>query len=143
MKQRIATLVLVASLAASACETAEGYRQQMTDWQGRSSDDLLLQWGPPTQKATMTDGREMWSYQKQTTTQTAGYYQDQTRQVTRTFTDKDGKQRQETISETYPVWQPPTTNTLACNTRFVISKQHRVDLVTFDGSACVAPERKN
>ncbi len=142
MKLRVTGLALIALFAASACETVEGYRQQMAGWQGRSSDELLLQWGPPTQKATMTDGREMWSYEKLTTSQTAGYYQDQTRQVTRTITDKDGKQRQETISESYPVWQPPTTSTLACNTRFVISKQNRVDLVTFDGSACVAPEQK-
>jgi hypothetical protein len=115
----------------------------MVGWQGRASDDLLLQWGPPTSKSAMSDGRELWQYQKETVTETAGYYQDQTRQVKRTVTDKDGKTHEETISETYPVWQPPTTNRSNCNTRFVVNKAHLVDQVTFDGGACVAPEQKS
>jgi hypothetical protein len=137
-----ALAALAASLLA-ACETTEGYRQQMVGWQGRSSDELLVQWGPPTSKSTMSDGRELWQYQKETVTETAGYYQDQTRQVMRTVTDEDGKQRQETISETYPVWQPPTTSRSNCSTRFVVNKAHLVEQVTFDGAACVAPEQKS
>ena len=132
----------LALLSLAACETSEGYRQQMVAWQGRPSDDLLLQWGPPTSKSAMSDGRELWQYQKETVSETAGYYRDQTRQVTRTITDKDGKTREETISETYPVWQPPTTSRSNCSTRFVVSRAHLVDQVTFDGSACLAPEHK-
>lgn len=143
MSVRIFALVAIAASLLAACETAEGYRQQMVGWQGRSSDDLLLQWGPPTSKSTMSNGKELWQYRKETTSETAGYYQDQTRQVTRTVTDKDGKQHRETISETYPVWQPPTTMYATCSTRFVVNKAHLVEQVTFDGAACVAPEQKN
>jgi hypothetical protein len=142
MSVRVVALAALALASLAACETTEGYRQQMVGWQGRSSDELLLQWGPPTSKSAMSDGRELWQYRKETTTETAGYYQDQTRQVTRTVTDKDGKAHQETISETYPVWQPPTTSHSTCNTRFVVNKAHLVDQVTFDGAACVAPEQK-
>jgi hypothetical protein len=140
---RVLALAAIAASLLAACETTEGYRQQMVGWQGRSSDDLLLQWGPPTSKSAMSDGRELWQYQKETVTETAGYYQDQTRQVKRTVSDKDGKTHEETISETYPVWQPPTTNRSNCNTRFVVNRAHLVDQVTFDGGACVAPEQKS
>jgi hypothetical protein len=91
MSVRVVALAALALASLAACETTEGYRQQMVGWQGRSSDELLLQWGPPTSKSAMSDGRELWQYRKETTTETAGYYQDQTRQVTRTVTDKDGK----------------------------------------------------
>ena len=58
---------------------------------------------------------------------------------TKTFTDKDGKQKTETIEETYPVWQPPQTYRSTCATRFVVSGG-RVEDVTFDGEGCVAEE---
>jgi len=110
-------------------------------WQGRMGDDLVIEWGPPAAKEKLSDGREVWSYDKAYTYENAGYYRDENRQVTRTFTDKDGKQRSETITETFPVWQPPTTTHTTCATRFVISQQRRIEQVTFDGNACVAPER--
>ena len=131
-----------ALLSLAACETSEGYRQQMVGWQGRSSDDLLLQWGPPTSKSAMSDGRELWQYQKETVTETTGYYHDQTRQVTRTVTNPDGKLHEETISETYPVWQPPITSRSNCSTRYVVNKAHLVEQVNFNGAACVASEQK-
>jgi hypothetical protein len=134
-------MAALACLILAACETAEGYRQQMTGWQGRPGDDLLIEWGPPDSKATLSDGREMWQYEKSFVSESAGYYRDETRQATRTFTDKDGKQRSETISETYPVWQPPTTTRSFCATRFVLSTARRIEQVSFDGNACVAPER--
>ena len=143
MSVRIFVFAAIGASLLAACETAEGYRQQMVGWQGRSSDELLVQWGPPTSKSAMSDGREVWQYQKEITTESAGYYQDQTRQVTRTVTDKDGKQHQETISETYPVWQPPTTTHSNCTTRFVVGRTHLIEQVTFDGAACVAPEQKS
>ncbi len=143
MSARAFALAAAAAVfALAACETSEGYRQQMVGWQGRPSDDLLVQWGPPTSKSAMSDGRELWQYQKETVTETAGYYRDSTRQVTRTVTDKDGKSREETISETYPVWQPPSTSRSTCSTRFVVNKAHLVDQVTFEGDACRAPEQK-
>ncbi len=138
---RLAAASLVLPLALAACETAEGYRQQVSNWQGRTGDDLLIEWGAPDAKATLSDGRELWSYEKSIHQQTGGYYRDQTRQVSRTFTDSSGKQRTETISETYPVWEPPQSYTARCETRFILSPAKRVEQISFDGSACVAPER--
>jgi hypothetical protein len=131
---------LAISLALSACVSEEGYRQEMSTWQGRMGDDLLIGWGPPDRKSTLSDGRELWAYTKTTVDQQAGYYRDEKRNVTRTFVDKDGKTKSETITETYPVWQPPQTYRSTCETRFVLASQ-RIQEVTFNGNGCVAPER--
>jgi hypothetical protein len=136
----IVPLVLLA-LALSACVTEEGYRQQMSTWQGRTGDDLVIEWGAPQERAPLTDGRQVWTYNRSSIEQQAGYYRDEQRQVKRTITDKDGKQRVETITETYPVWQPPRTYTSACATRFVLSIAQRIEEVHFEGNACLAEER--
>lgn len=142
MKAGLLAIAVVASMAASSCATEEGYRQEMSTWQGRTGDDLMIAWGPPDRRATLSDGREMWSYAKTTVNEQAGYYRDEERKVTRTFTDKDGKTKTETITETHPVWQPPQTYRSTCETRFVLAAQ-RIQEVTFNGNGCVAPERNS
>jgi hypothetical protein len=136
----IALSTIAVALALSACETEEGYRQQLAAWAGRTGDDLIIRWGTPQSKTPLSDGREVWIYTKTTVTEQAAYYSDETRQVQRTYTDKDGKQKTETISETYPVLHPAQTIRSTCQTRFVMSPDHRVLESTFDGPACVAPE---
>jgi hypothetical protein len=129
-----------AALAVAGCATEEGYRQQMSSWYGRMGDDLLIEWGNPQDRSTLSDGRMVWVYNRSSVEEQAGYYRDETRQVKRTITDKDGKQREETITETFPVWQPPRSYTSTCTTRFILSREQRVQEVTFNGNACVAPE---
>jgi hypothetical protein len=137
----VAVAPVFAGLALSACVTEEGYRQQMATWQGRMGDDLVIEWGAPREKSTLTDGREVWTYNRSSIEQQAGYYRDEQREVKRTITDKDGKQRVETITETYPVWQPPQTYASACTTRFVLSPAQRIEEVRFEGNGCLAEER--
>jgi len=139
--RKFAVAIVAAAAVLCACETTEGYRQQMSTWQGRTGDDLMIAWGAPDERSTLSDGREMWSYYKTSVTESAGYYRDETRNVTRTFTDKDGKSKTETITETFPVWQPPTTYRSNCSTRFILSSAKRIEQVSFDGNACVAAER--
>jgi outer membrane lipoprotein-sorting protein len=134
-------MVAVAGAMLAGCETAEGYRQQMTTWQGRPSDDIVIQWGQPAKREVLSDGREVWIYNKTTEQHIDSYYKDEQRQVKRTFTDKDGKQKTETITETYPVLQPARTVRSSCETRFVLA-QKRVEQVTFTGDACVAEEKR-
>jgi hypothetical protein len=132
--------IAAATLAFAACETAEGYRQQMSMWQGRMGDDLMIQWGAPQNRGTLSDGRQVWTYNKSTVERQEAYYRDEQRQVTRKFVDKDGKEKTETITETFPVLQPAQTYTRVCTTRFVLSSQQRIQEVTFEGEGCVAPE---
>ena len=127
--------------ATSACATEGGWRQHVGREMGRASDDIMMRWGPPQNRSSMSNGREMWSYTKTTVDEQDGYYRDETRQVKRTFTDKDGKQKTETIEETFPVWQPPRVYRSTCSTRFVMGGG-RVEDVTFEGDGCVAEELK-
>ena len=63
----LAFATLAASvMALSACATEEGYRQHMSLELGRSTDDVLVRWGAPQNRTTMSNGREMWSYTKTT-----------------------------------------------------------------------------
>ena len=139
-KLALAAAALGSALALSACVSAEGYRQQMETWQGRSGDDIVIEWGQPTNRNVLSDGREVWIYSKTSEQHYDSYYKDEQRQVKRTVTDKDGKQKVETITETYPVLQPPRTVRSNCETRFVLA-QRVVQQVTFTGEACVAEEK--
>jgi hypothetical protein len=141
MNLRGLMLVVVAGAMLGGCETAEGYRQQMSTWQGRAGDDIVIQWGQPQKREVLSDGREVWIYSKVSEQHIDSYYKDEQRQVTRTFTDKDGKQKTETITETYPVLQPARTVRSSCETRFVLA-QRVVEQVTFAGDACVAEEKR-
>lgn len=137
--RKLAFVALAASAMLSACATEEGYRQHMNLLYGQSADAILVNWGPPQDRTSMSEGRELWSYTKTTVDQREGFYRDEQRQVKRTVTDKDGKQRVETITETFPVWQPPQTYRSTCTTRFVMGGS-RVESVSFDGEGCVAEE---
>lgn len=136
--------VLAASLAAplailSGCVSEEGYRQHMSMLVGASSDEILMKWGPPQASAPMSNGRDLWSYTKTTVDERSGYWRDETREVRRTFRDKEGNEKTETITETYPVWEPPQVFRSTCTTRFVMDAG-RVEDVAFDGPGCVAEE---
>ena len=139
MKQRLTLAIAAAALALSACATAEGYRQHMSLLMGAPSDAVLVDWGPPQSRTQMANGGELWSYTRTTVDEQAGYWRDQTREVKRKVTDKDGKEREEIITETFPVWQPPQTYRSTCTTRFVMSAGRVAD-VSFDGDGCVAEE---
>src|SRR5689334_24011082 len=102
----LTVLFATAALLLAACETAEGYRQQMSTWQGRMGDDLMIQWGAPQDRSTLSDGRLVWTYRKSTVERRESYTSDEQRQVTRKYKDKDGKEKSETITETYPVFHP-------------------------------------
>jgi len=137
--KRMILAATVAALALSACATAEGYRQRMSLLMGAPSDAVLVDWGPPQSRTPMSNGAELWSYTRTTVDERAGYWRDETREVKRKVVDKDGKERLETISETFPVWEPPQTFRSVCTTRFVMSSG-RVSNVSFDGDGCVAEE---
>ncbi len=136
---RTSLLAMTALLLASACATKEGYRQHMGLLQGASADAVLVDWGPPQSRTQMANGRELWSYTKTTVEERAGYWRDQTRQVTRKITDKDGKEKTETITENFPVWEPAQTLRSMCTTRFVMASG-QVEDVSFNGDGCVAEE---
>jgi hypothetical protein len=138
MIRRIAILA-ASALALSACATEEGYRQHMDMLMGVSSNEIMFKWGPPQSSAPMSNGRDLWSYTKTTVDEREGYWRDEVREVKRTYRDKDGNEKTEIITETFPVWEPPQVYRSTCTTRFVMAGG-RVENVSFDGSGCVAEE---
>jgi hypothetical protein len=142
-KLMIAGSLALATFGLAACETTEGYRQKMTGWQGRTGDDLLIEWGNPLERSNLSDGRQVWSYKKRSEVTSGDYYRDESRQVTRHVKDKDGKDRTETITETYPVYVPKSTTELECTTRFILTQApaQRIEDVKFEGNGCVAEEK--
>jgi hypothetical protein len=141
MRFRTSLIAVAALLGAAACATEEGYRQHMDLLMGAASDAVLVDWGPPQSRTPMSSGRELWSYTKTTVDERAGYWRDETRQVTRKVTDRDGKEKTETITENFPVWEPAQSFRSICTTRFVMASG-RVEDVSFDGDGCVAEELK-
>jgi hypothetical protein len=138
MIRRIAILA-ASALALSACATEEGYRQHMDTLMGVPTDEIMFKWGPPQSSAPMSNGRDLWSYTKTTVDEREGYWRDEVREVKRTYRDKDGNEKTEIITETFPVWEPPQVYRSTCTTRFVMAGG-RVENVSFDGSGCVAEE---
>ena len=136
---RTSFLAAAAMALVSGCATEEGYRQHMSLLQGASADAVLVDWGPPQSRTPMSNGRELWSYTKTTVEERAGYWRDQTRQVMRKITDRDGKEKTETITENFPVWEPAQTLRSVCTTRFVMASG-QVEDVSFNGDGCVAEE---
>ena len=133
---------VVLALALSACDTAEGYRQQMATWQGRIADDLVIEWGAPQEKSTLSDGRQVWTYNRSSVEQQAGYYRDEQRQVKRVI-HRQGRQAEDRddhrdLSRAGSRRRPTPA---LCTTRFVLSPEQRVEDVRFEGNACLAEER--
>lgn len=139
MNIRFLIAATAAALALSACATEEGYRQHMSMLQGASADAILVDWGPPESRTSMSDGRELWAYTRITVDERAGYWRDETREVTRKYRDRDGVEKTEKITESFPVWEPPQVFRSSCSTRFVMAGG-RVETVSFDGSGCLAEE---
>jgi hypothetical protein len=124
----------------AACETTEGYRQQMTMLEGRHADDILIAWGEPVSRSTLSDGRMVWTYDEVRQVTGGGLWRDETNYTTETYIDGKGKKRVRQIAHSRPVYEPPYTYTTRCVTRFVLTPTARVESVNFKGDACVAKE---
>lgn len=131
---------LAAVLLLSGCATVEGYRQHMDLLVGQSSDQLQIQWGPPSRTSTLSDGRRLWAYNRMTENHSGGYWTSQTRTRMETYKDSDGKVRSRTVSYSEPYYEPPVTTHSYCETRFIIGPDDKVQSYSFEGDGCVAEE---
>ncbi len=135
------TLLGALTLGLAACETTEGYRQRMTTWEGRHSDNLLIEWGTPVDKATLSDGNQVWVYSRVTENRSGGYWT----QKERTRVEKrviNGQEVKQTVTYSEPYYEPEKITRNPCETRFIIGKDSRIVAVSFEGPGCVAEEVK-
>ena len=136
--------VLSVVIAATGCATVEGYRQHMDLMTGMHSDQLQVDWGPPDRVSELSNGDELWIYRKITQRQSGNSYsQVPNGSSQEKYKDKKGREKTRTVTTYDTVWVPPEYWETYCETRFVISPDHRVRSYGFEGSDCVAKEIKS
>jgi hypothetical protein len=131
-------------VAVTGCATAEGYRQRMDLMAGYHSDQLQVEWGPPDRVSELTNGNELWVYRKITVRHSGNSYsQVPNGSYQEKYKDKKGNVKIRTVTTYDSVWVPPEEWETYCETRFVVSPDHKVLSTGFEGSDCVAKEVKS
>ena len=142
----ITGLALLAALCAlCACDTVstEGYRQQVDQSIGLTSDQVAAQYGQPARIAPLSDGRELWIYDQHGQESGGGTVSFRDSDTTDEWTTKsDGKSHSDSSSTT--TYLPLTDYSYAtdCETRFVFGLDRHVQKVTFEGNGCLALKPK-
>jgi len=140
--RRLSLIAVVAAVVfVTGCATVEGYRQHMDLMTGMHSDQLQVDWGPPDRVSELSNGDELWIYRKITERQSGNSYsQVANGSYQEKYKDKKGRVKTRTVTTYESVWVPPKYWETYCETRFVISPDHRVRSYGFEGSDCVAKE---
>lgn len=133
-------LIAAASAVLAGCATAEGYRQQVEQFIGAHSDTIMLEWGPPVSRDTLSDGSEVWVYFNEERRYDPGGYRTIPRERRVQFRDSQGNVRERIEQYEETVYEPPREWWVECETRFVISPQNRVRDFRFVGEGCLAEE---
>ena len=142
------TLVLTGlALCLAGCETvpyperAAAYEAGMTArFVGKSSDELVLAFGPPQSSYVLSDGRNVLQYEFDRSSTRGGdtYTTYQHVQRARTITDNAGNTRVVQVTETIPVTNatPIYTVNQTCIRRFVVGQNHIVESFRWQGNSC-------
>ena len=133
--------ILLIVLLFTGCATAEGYRQLVQNWVGRSESDLVKTWGPPQSSYAMNDGSKVLQYFKSQSAYIPGYTYN-TPVTTYHSGSVYGSTGYNYLSGTSTTYVPKTTpgtfiNT-ECTTNFIISSQGKVASFNFEGNSCRA-----
>jgi len=134
------TFAIAVILMLVGCATTEGYRQHMEQYVGRTSDELLLEFGAPDRVDPLNNGDALWSYDREEQRVIPGGYRTLPQERLVTYTDAYGERvtRKERYDTT--VYEPGQSWWAACDTRFVIGQDGMVRDFRFEGEACVATE---
>jgi hypothetical protein len=124
----------------TACVSAEGYRQHMDLLVGQTTDQLQMQWGIPDSTTRLDDGSEMWVYHRQTENRSGGYWTTQEHTRVEEYKDKDGTKQKRKVTYSSPYYEPLVVTHTFCETRFIVTPDHHVKAVTFEGDGCVDME---
>jgi hypothetical protein len=106
MKLGCLTLVVAALVG---CATTAGYKQMCDSWNGGKRDALIQAWGPPHRSATLSDGMELLTWDRQSK---GGYYD----AVNKRDVDIDRR----------------------CETTFTVNTLGTIVAYSFRGNACTA-----
>jgi hypothetical protein len=147
MKRVLFALALAGTALLAACETVP-YEDRVKAFEdsinarfiGRSSDDLILAFGPPHSSYKLSDGRDVLQYSTDRTITSGGgsYTSYQTITRDRRVRDPDGTVRVVQERQTVPVTNSSPIETInqVCTQRFVVSRDKRVESFNWQGNAC-------
>ncbi|MFC7292281.1 hypothetical protein [Hirschia litorea] len=140
MKLKILSLMVVAVCALGACETAEGYRKQLTQYQGQTTQQLLAEWGKPTLVNRLEDGREIWVYKESKDLPRGGYFDHRYYRTSAKFDTEAGDAQTRRYIEARKVWVPRYILKSVCSTQFIVEHHNVVEEFSFRGNGCLANE---
>lgn len=140
MKTRLVLASTALAVLLTACVSAEGYRQHMDLLVGQTTDQLQMQWGIPDSTTRLDDGSEMWVYHRQTENRSGGYWTTQEHTRVEEYKDKDGTKQKRKVTYSSPYYEPLVVTHTFCETRFIVTPDHHVKAVTFEGDGCVDME---
>jgi hypothetical protein len=147
MKQIFTALTLCALVVTAGCETVP-YEERVKAFEdsitarfvGKSSDELILAFGPPHSSYKLSDGRDVLQYSSDRTLTTGGgsYTSYETVNRYRTVREADGTQKrvEERVSVPVTNTSPIQTVTQVCTRRFVVSRERVVESFAWQGNAC-------
>ncbi|WP_018997418.1 hypothetical protein [Hirschia maritima] len=140
MKIKLLSLSLLAVIGLGACETTEGYRKQLTQYQGQTTQELIQEWGKPDTVNRLEDGREIWIYKASKDLPRGGYFDHRYYRTSAKFENQDGKVETRRFIESRKVWVPRYTLKSVCNTQFIVHHDNVVEEFSFRGNGCLASE---
>ncbi|MDY0029904.1 MAG: hypothetical protein RBR86_08200 [Pseudobdellovibrionaceae bacterium] len=142
--KRYLLLLLGLSGFLSACQTAEGYRQQLEAYRGMSEQFLVQDWGVPNNSYELNNGGKVLQYRRDDTYVVPGAttFSPQTTYNTGNIYGNNGLYGSYSgTSTTYTQSQAPDVVIRNfCETSFMLDQKRVVVDYTFAGSGCVAPE---
>lgn len=138
MKLKILGLLVLAVSTLGACETADGYRKQLTQYQGQTTQQLLEEWGKPTTLNRLEDGREIWVYKESKDLPRGGYFDHRYYRTSAKFDTDEGESETRRFIEARKVWVPRYTLKSVCSTQFIVEHDNVVEEFSFRGNGCLA-----
>ncbi len=146
-KHNIAFLLIGLGFGISACETIP-YPERVANYEnsikakfiGKSTDELVLAFGPPSSDFALSDGRKLLQFAKKSSYTAGGdaWTRYESYPVTYRVRDANGNRRTITRFETYPVTEiePVYTVNQTCKQRFIVNKNNIVEDFSWEGNAC-------
>lgn len=101
---------LISTIALAGCATSAGYRRTLDPWVGEKADDLVKDWGAPTQQTALDSGEKVFTY----------------------ISAGRAKSQVNTVGS----YSYVTTNQHSCQTSFVVSDAGVIESYSFKGNSC-------
>ena len=129
----------------SGCATTANYEKILNSWVGTSVDNLVMQWGPPSNSYPLSNGGRVLEYDRQRTVQIGGYTTmvPETTYNTGTVnaygTGGSAYGNYSGMSTTYVPQTSPVQNiAMQCITRFTVNAQGIITNWAWQGNDCRA-----